>query len=130
MSDYKFTKVELREIQDDFEDIKNRLLLLTKGEVIYVTDMIVTEHKKMVNKGLFGLGGKVEKIEYTIDKIYFQTWRTKKDTVSVWSNYYMCSSLGMHFLKLAKERYRLMKDSMTKLGYNVVRLPKKKTDGK
>ena len=126
MSDYKISKKELFEIQNRFDDIKKRLLLLDDGAIIYVTDMIITEHKSMVNKGLFGLGGKVEKIEYTIDEIHFRNRRTEKGMVSVWNSGYMCSVLGMWHLEKAKDRYRLMKDSMTKLGYNVVRLPKKK----
>lgn len=121
-----YSKKELFEIENRFDDVKKCLLLLDSGEIIYALDMIITEHKKMVNKGLFGLGGKVEKSEYTIDEIHFRTRRTKKGMVSVWNSGYMCSVLGMWHLEQAKERYRLMKDSMTKLGYNVVRLPKKK----
>lgn len=121
-----YSKKELFEIENRFDDVKKCLLLLDSGEIIYALDMIITEHKKMVNKGLFGLGGKVEKSEYTIDEIHFRTRRTKKGMVSVWNSSYMCSTLGMWHLEQAKERYRLMKDSMTKLGYNVVRLPKKK----
>ena len=121
-----YSKQELNRIEGRFDDVKKCLLLLDSGEIIYALDMITTEHKKMVNKGLFGLGGKVEKSEYTIDEIHFRTRRTKKGMVSVWNSSYMCSELGMWHLEKAKDKYRLMNDSMTKLGYNVVRLPKKK----
>ena len=121
-----YNKRNINILKNRFNYIKKHLLLLDNGHIIYVVDMVVTKHKEMVGTGFLKLGKKVEKIRYSFDELHFRHQKTPKGMVSVWVGGYYCSELGMWHLEHAKDKYKDMKGSLNALGFNVVKLPKKK----
>lgn len=116
-------KTTFIEVQREFKKIERKLLMDTKGNIIGIDSWDVEKVEK-TTKSLFGK--KKTQTFYKIKTITFVDGKDRKAYEWSEKSGLICTEMGIGKLLEDRKRFVMMKEQLKNIGFNIVKLPRKK----